>query len=207
MPGGSGEGLKQALDAHQAADQLADQPAEASLFDDTDVTGNVAAASPLSALFEPKGPGRPKGSRNRMTVQTAQWLLSQHRHPLQVLAEAYSMSPHDLARRIGLKPGYWHQPPTPEKGERPPAVWVDRDEFDPETLLAIFKMQMGFATDLAPYVAKKQPMAIDLSAGAGGDFSLVFAGVSLPARGGPAEPTGGPVIDQPALRLPGKSDG
>lgn len=201
MPGGSGEGLKQALAAQPDA---ADADGQAEL--DLEITGALDAPSPLSARFERKGPGRRKGSRNRLTVETRDWLLSQHRHPLQVLAEGYSMSPSDLARRIGLKPGYWKTPAAGDDKLVGDPVWVDRDDFDAEVLLAIFKMQMGWAVDLAPYVAKKQPMAVDLTGGAGGDFQLLFAGVALPARAaGPAE-TGGPVIDQPTLRLPPKSE-
>lgn len=191
MPNGSGEGLRQALGAFEPEGE----PSEGELFE-VEITGALDAPSPLSALFEAKrGGGRPKGSRNRMTVQTAQWLLAQHRHPLQVLAEAYSMSPAQLAERIGLAKGRFDK----VEGQAEP-VWTEG--YRDEDLLALFKMQMGFAADLAPYVARKQPQAIDLGAGEGGDFQLAFIGVSLPARGGP----GGETVGGQTL-LPGvKSD-
>jgi hypothetical protein len=196
MPNGSAEGLRQAVDAFQGDAEDA-EAAGGDLFGE--VTGALDAPSPLSALFEPrKGGGRPKGSPNRMTTQTAQWLLSQVRHPLLVLAEAYSMSPAELAQRIGLASGRWEK----AEGEKEPR-WVEG--YSDEVLLQLFKMQMGFAADLAPYVAKKQPQAIDLSAGAGGDFTLAVLGVSLPARGGVVGNPGG-VIDGETLRLPSKSD-
>lgn len=199
MPNGSGEGLKEAL----AAFEPAAEPMQGDLLDDLEpeITGALDAPSPLSTLFQPRGGGgRKPGSKNRLTTSTAQWLLSQVRHPLLVLAEAYAMTPAQLAERIGLRKGVWVKE---EDGGR---VWVDRDCYDNETLLAIYKMQMGFAVDLAPYVARRQAQEVELAGAAGGDLVLTFGGVSLPARGGGVEAAGGPAMDQPTLRLPGKSD-
>jgi hypothetical protein len=188
MPGGSGAALDEALGQFETEAE-ADQ---AELFE---VVGALDAPSPLSRLFERRGRGRPKGSKNKRTETVAAWLLAQHRHPLAVLAEAYSMSPTELAARIGLEPVAVKDPKTGEVSHR----------YDNETLLAIYKLQMGFAVDLAPYVAQRQAQAVQVQ-GAGGDFQLAFVGVSLPARGGPAESVGGPVIDGQTLRLPAKSD-
>lgn len=189
MPGGTGAALDEAIGGFATE-------AEADQVDLFEVAGALDAPSPMSALFEPRSRGRPKGSRNRATLATAAWLLSQHRHPLAVLAEGYSMTPAQLAERIGLATIKLTDPDTGA---------VSRG-YDNETLLALFKMQMSWAEAVAPYVAKKQPQELALPGG-GGDFQLAFVGVSLPARGGGAADPGGAVIEGQALRLPGKSDG
>lgn len=144
-------------------------------------TGDLASASPLSNLFEAKRGrgGRKPGSKNRRTEEVTRWLLSQGRHPLLVMMEAYGMSPTELAVRIGVLE------PTPDQ------------------LLDIFKLQVRMAEAVAPYVAQRQPQAVQLD-GAGG-LSIVFEGVSLPARAGLAGNPGaeGSVLD---LLPVGKSD-
>jgi hypothetical protein len=202
MPNGSGEGLKEAL----AAFEPAAEPVQGEIFEDLEpeITGALDAPSPLSTLFRPRGRGgRKPGSKNRLTTSTAKWLLSQARHPLLVLAEAYSMTPAQLADQIGLKRGIWQK-----EGEGKDAHWVlvDADSYDNETLLAIYKLQLGSALDLAPYVARKQAQEVELAGAGGGDLVLTFGGVSLPARGGGVEAAGGPAIEPPTLRLPAKSD-
>lgn len=200
MPNGSGEGLKEAL----AGFEPPAEPVQGELLDDLEpeITGALDAPSPLSTLFQPRGGGgRKPGSKNRLTTSTAKWLLSQVRHPLLVLAEAYAMTPAQLADRIGLHKGMWVKKEA--DGGR---VWVESDSYDNETLLAIYKMQMGFAVDLAPYVARRQAQEVELAGAGGGDLVLTFGGVSLPARGGGVEAAGGPAMDQPTLRLPAKSD-
>lgn len=196
MPGGSSAALEEAIDGFET-EADADQ---ADLFE---VAGNLDAPSPMSEIFAQRGGGRRKGSRNRNTLQTSAWLLSQHRHPLLVMAEGYSMTPEQLADRIGLKKGHFI---TVGKGEDAREVWAVSEFYDNEVLLALFKLQMSWAEAVAPYVAKKQPQELQLPGG-GGDFNLTFLGVSLPARGGLADDLGGPVIEGQALRLPAKSDG
>lgn len=173
-------GVRAALD--QVAEELPDggDLVQAALFDDE--TGALDAPSPLSLAIEPRkrGPGRPQGSRNRRTEAVAAWLLSQHRHPVLVMMEAYSMTPGELARRIGIA------------------------EPDADQLLDLLKLQLRMAEAVAPYVAQKLPQAVQVQAE--GAVQVTFAGVSLPARGG--SPGGGAVIEGEAMavRLPFKSD-
>jgi hypothetical protein len=57
-------------------------------------------------------------------------------------------------------------------------------------LLAVFKMQMGFAVDAAPYVAQRLPQAVQLDAQSHFTIQLGgvdLGGVSAGARGGLAE--------------------
>lgn len=176
-------GVKAALDA--AVDQAQDEPEAVAgdLFADLGVedTGALDAPSPLTDAFTPrKRRGRPQGSKNRRTEAVAAWLLSQGRHPLLVMMEAYAMSPAELAARLGMKA-------------------VDDDQ-----LLEIYKLQLRMAEAVAPYVAQRLPQAVQVAAA--GHLSIAFEGVSLPARGGPAgNPE--PIEGELALRLPVRSDG
>lgn len=178
MSGGVATALGEAIEAVKPAEEVV----EGDLFG-ADLVGDNASASPLSAAFAPRGPGRRPGSRNKRTEAVSAWLLSQGRHPVLVMMEAYALTPAELAERIGI------------------------EEPDGDQLLELFKLQLRMAEAVAPYVAQKLPQAVDLTSAAGGDFQLTFLGVSLPARGGAAEETGGPVIDHATLRLPAKSDG
>lgn len=175
MSGGVGKALEEVLDGEGEPEALD----VAGLFDDLDETetGALDAASPLSELLNaPKARGRPRGSKNRRTEAIVGWLLAQHRHPLSVMMEAYSMSPAELAARIGLK--------------------------EPD-LLEVFKLQMRMAEAVAPYVAQRLPQAVQIDAK--GSLSIAFEGVSLPARGAPAagNVVDG---DAMGLKLPFKSD-
>lgn len=155
-----------------------------SLFSPEEV-GDLAAASPLSGAFEPKRRGkggRPPGSRNRRTEAVAAYLLSQHRHPLQVVMEIYSMSPVELAERAGLRKTKVHEPAPGE-----PAYAYSND-----VLMELIKFQARCAEAALPYVAQKLPQAVQLDAK--GHVQLTLGGVLLPARGQLAE-GGGPVIE------------
>lgn len=190
MSGGIAKALEEVLDGEAEAEAL-DVPG---LFDDFDQveTGRLDAPSPLSqALPKATLRGRRPGSRNRRTEATVRWLMSQHRHPLSVMAEAYSMPTVDLAKAIGLSEEY------------------DKDTgkslgYGSGVLLELFKLQMRMAEAVTPYVAQKLPQAVQLE-GKGG-LTLSFEGVSLPARGPMAGGSG--VIEGEALsvRLPFKSD-
>lgn len=173
MSGGVGAALDEAVDA------LPDGAAivQASLFDAEEV-GAFNAPSPLSAALTPrKGPGRTKGARNRRTEAVAGWLLSQGRHPVLVMMEAYAMTPAQLAAQIGMKG-------TNVAGPGEPAAWV----YDDALLLEVYKLQLRMAEAAAPYVAQKLPQAHQVEATAG--LTVTFAGVSLPARAGPAGNSG-----------------
>lgn len=163
-------GVSAALD--QAVQGGADMATvvQAGLFEELEPceTGNLTAPSPLAAALPSaaRKPGRPKGSKNRRTEAVTAWLLTQHRHPLSVMMEAYSMSPADFAKAIGIA--------SP----------------DSDTLLDIVKLQLRMAEAVAPYVAQKLPQAVQVEGGAA--LTLTFGGVTLngpqtgvssPARG------------------------
>lgn len=143
---------------------------QAGLFDEFEPSeiGNLNAPSPLVAALPSaqRKAGRPKGAKGKRTEAVTAYLLSQHRHPLQVMMEAYSMSPAELAKTIGiLNP-------------------------DADMLLDILKLQLRMAEVVSPYVAQKLPQALQVEAGAsftvnfGGDMRLgADRGVSSPARG------------------------
>lgn len=156
-------GVRTALEAVLEGDDEPEVVAQTGLFDDLDVseTGATAAPSPLSLAISPpkRGPGRRPGSKNRRTEAVVSWLLAQHRHPLSVMMEAYSMTPADLAQRIGIAAP------------------------DADQLLDIFKLQVRMAEACAPYVAQRLPQAVQIDAKAGLTISL--EGVSFPARAGP----------------------
>lgn len=78
-----------------------------------------------------RGPGRPKGAINRNTKELREYLLSRHRHPAEVLAEAYSRPLEVMARELNC------------------------------SKLDAYKIQQGAAEALLPYVAQKMPQAIE----------------------------------------------
>lgn len=200
MTGGVGAALDQVLEELPGGDDLV----QAALFDQLDEadTGALDAPSPLSAAISPRkraGPGRPKGSKNRRTEAVAAWLLQQHRHPLAVMMEAYSMAPEELCARIGLRREV--EATTAADGTK---TFTPTDHYANDVLLEVVKLQLRMAEAVAPYVAQKLPQAVQVDARAG--LSVVFAGVSLPARGGSAGVSGEVIEGQMAVRLPFKSD-
>lgn len=171
MTGGVATAVSEAIEKGETMDEVV----QAGLFEDLEPgeTGALDAPSPLSRALDTGGrrPGRPKGSKNRRTEAVTAWLLQQHRHPLSVMMEAYSMTPKELADRIGVTPSS-------------------------DNLLDIFKLQVRMAEAVAPYVAQKLPQAVQLDAAA--SLQISFGGVDLaggvpsPARPGSAEiPVGG----------------
>lgn len=173
MSGGVGAALEQAMEGEASMGDVV----QAGLFEELEPceVGNLDAPSPLVAAL-PAGRrkvGRPKGSKNRRTEAVTAWLLTQHRHPLSVMMEAYSMSPADFAMAIGIT------------------------EPDGDTLLDIVKLQLRMAEAVAPYVAQKLPQAVQLEGGASltlsfGGVALGAGGVSDPARAGSPEFPAGP---------------
>ena len=163
-------GVKAALDQAVQGDGGMTEVVQAGLFEELEPceTGALDAPSPLTAALASAGrrPGRPKGSKNRRTEAVTAWLLTQHRHPLAVMMEAYSMSPKAFAQAIGIAAP------------------------DSDTLLDIVKLQLRMAEAVAPYVAQKLPQAVQVEGGAA--LTLNFGGVTLngpqtgvssPARG------------------------
>lgn len=196
MSGGVAAALGEVLDG-QADGEILEQ---AGLFDHE--TGSLDAPSPLSGAIptaKRKGGGRTPGSRNRRTEAVVSWLLSQHRHPLSVMMEAYSMAPADLAERIGLRRAMV------KEGDGDDAREVESDRFSNDVLMEVLKLQVRMAEACAPYVAQRMPQAVQVSGAAG--LTVSFGGVSLPARGVGSDV--GEVIEGEALsiNLPFKSDG
>jgi len=187
MSGGVRAALEQTLDGSAGMAEVV----QAGLFEDDlgdEETGAIDQPSPLSAALttSPARRGRKKGSKNRRTEAVVGWLLSQHRHPLSVIMEAYSMSPKEFAR-LAL-------------GQASP---------DADRLFEIIKLQLRMAEAALPFIAQKLPQAVQLEGGAGltVNFGGVHlgggaGGVSVPARGEGQEISMG---DGMAVRL-GKSD-
>lgn len=169
MSGGVGEAIKAAMEAEGDMASVV----QAGLFDDLDAseTGSLSAASPLSAALgsAKRSRGRPKHSKNRRTEAVVAWLLQDHRHPLAVIMEAYSMSPGDFAKAIGI---------------------MDPDS---DTLLDIVKLQLRMAEAALPYIAQKMPMAVQVDGVQ--PLSIQFAGVVLGGNGGVSDPARGPAAE------------
>ena len=165
MSGGVGAALDQAVEGQAGMGEIV----QAGLFEELEPceTGRIDAASPLAAALPSaaRKPGRPKGSKNRRTEAVTAWLLTQHRHPLSVMMEAYSMAPADFAKAIGIS--------SP----------------DPDTLLDIVKLQLRMAEAVAPYVAQKLPQAVQVEGGAA--LTLNFGGVHLGPQTGVSSPARG----------------
>jgi hypothetical protein len=84
----------------------------------------------------PRGPGRPPGAKNKRTDEWCDYLMQRYRSPLVVLAETYSRPVELLQRELNC------------------------------SRLDAFKLQLGAAKELAPYVHQKQPIAVTVD-GAG----------------------------------------
>jgi len=80
---------------------------------------------------EGRGVGRPRGSRNRSTVELARYLKANYAHPVIGMAEIYSRSVHVLAAELKCSP------------------------------LEAFHLQLTAMREVAPYVAQKLPTMID----------------------------------------------
>lgn len=196
MSGGVGAAIEQAIDDQATMGDIV----QAGLFEELETceTGALDAPSPLSRALPSAGKrvGRPKGSKNRRTEAVTAWLLTQHRHPLSVIMEAYSMSTIELAERLGLQKA---RKTVKEKCEVAGGiveveVEVVLDYFSNDVLLDLFKLQMRMAEATAPYVAQRLPQAVQVEGGAA--LTVNFGGVtlggsqsdvSIPARGEAAE--------------------
>ncbi|WGD31293.1 hypothetical protein AncyloWKF20_05565 [Ancylobacter sp. WKF20] len=97
-----------------------------------DLLGAQEAATPLGLkVRKPAGPGRPVGAQNRVTRDIRKLILAKHCHPLQAMAEIYSMDAKELATHLGCKP------------------------------LEAMNLQLRAAAELAPYLAAKQAAVDD----------------------------------------------
>lgn len=95
-------------------------------------------AEPLTAegqrkLPERRGPGRPPGARNKRTERTIAWLMSRHRDPRQVLLEIAEANVGDLAALLSC------------------------------SLHEALQEKRLAAIGVLPYVAQKQPLAVDVT--------------------------------------------
>lgn len=96
-----------------------------------------------------QGPGRRLGSVNKRTKDMAAFILSRYRSPLIFLAEAYNRSVEDLQAELGC------------------------------TKEAAYALQLRAATELAPYLHGKMPVAVDMRVAA--DMHLVIPGFNSAA--------------------------
>lgn len=93
--------------------------------------GNDSQRLPEAEVIENRGPGRPKGSRNKSTQEWVDYFMTKNKSPLMVLGELYSKDTIELAREMRC------------------------DRID------ALKLQISAANAVLPYVHKKQPLAIE----------------------------------------------
>lgn len=94
-----------------------------------------------------RGVGRPRGVGNKRREEVRNYLLSRYAHPLEVLAQIQSRPVDALAAELNCS----------------------RRE--------AMQMQIRAASELAPYVEGKMPVAVDLTTH--GDFNLLIPGVNI----------------------------
>jgi hypothetical protein len=92
----------------------------------------AGASGAKNSLPAGRGRGRPPGAKNKNSKEWAEYLLSQYRSPLVMLAETFNRSAVELAGELEC------------------------------SVLEAFKVQLVAAKELAPYIHQKQPQAIDL---------------------------------------------
>ncbi|GIK50347.1 MAG: hypothetical protein BroJett013_30440 [Alphaproteobacteria bacterium] len=114
---------------------------------------DLFASSPLFAgdrVLQPvRGAGRPPGARNKTTEEWKAFWLRHYRSPLLFLGDLISANPFQLHAAIRAADG---------------AAGVEREI----SVMDVINLQRGAAADVAPFVHRKQPIAID----AGDDKSV-----------------------------------
>lgn len=124
---------------------------------------------------ERDGPGRPPGSRNKRTAELVRFISANYRHPLLFLAETFNRPASELAAALKC------------------------------SIEEAFKMQLVAAKELAPYVAQKQPIAVQVQASGEVRLTLVTPQKRPGARPGDgAKVISGTVVNQP-LSAPDQS--
>lgn len=91
----------------------------------------VQAIAAVPVASEPRGPGRPAGSRGKRTKDWQRWFTASGALPLEFLAKVYREDTGELAKRLEIKTG--------------------------EAL----RMQISAAEACLPYVEQKMPIAIE----------------------------------------------
>mgnify|MGYP001563747513 CR=1 FL=1 len=86
-----------------------------------------------------RGPGRPPGARNKRTEEYAGYLMSKYSDPREALAVIYSKNIMVLAAEFGLTAPTFDQ------------------------LVELLRIQKSAAEALAPYVASKMPVAVQVA--------------------------------------------
>ena len=128
--GQAGQGAKTAVDMVLAQMEQAGEPEQIDLEDLLGLPRPVAGAPATDA---PRGPGRPPGSRNRRTVQWAEFLLSRYASPLEVLAQMTVASVAELKAQLGC------------------------------SALEAYQEKRHAAVALAPFLHQRQPLALNLT--------------------------------------------
>ena len=136
--------------------------------------GNAAMAQADDTTAKRDGPGRPAGSKNRSTSEWTKFISANYRDPRLFMADSYTRPVQQLAAELDC------------------------------SLLEAFKIQAYCAKELLPYMAQKQPMAVqidsrgqvtlvvhrgDAPAGIQGDGSRVINGEILPPDDDQENPT------------------
>ena len=135
MAGETKDGLSTALETVGIGDPPGDESEQLSLIDNADDQANglaLAFGALGDDLDEPRGRGRPPGSKNKRTEEWLAFLQSQYQSPLVALARTWTADTDKLAKQLGIK-----------KGEA-------------------FEIQQSAAKAALPYWHQKQPMAVEI---------------------------------------------
>jgi hypothetical protein len=87
--------------AQAAAGDLASEPAQEDM---AEWLGLPPVAPGREGMVQPRGRGRPPGSRNRRTMELAAYLLATHRSPLETLVKIANTPVAELAARLNCSP-------------------------------------------------------------------------------------------------------
>lgn len=148
-------GDKTAIDAAMALTAEPDEPEQLEIEDMLGLPARRPGHGDGPVSGEERGPGRPRGSRNKRTTAMVDFLMRQYKDPRAVLLQIAQADVEDLVARLGC------------------------------TAMEALQEKRLAAIGVLPYIAQKQPLAINLNA-KGVVYLTIEEGTVAPTNGSAA---------------------
>ncbi len=148
----SGEGLAGAIGLRAGAAPETDEAEQPDMLADAPLLGSIVRPGEKEI---PRGPGRPKGARNKRTEELARYILGRYRDPLIGLASIISTPIEQLAKDLAC------------------------------SRLEAADFWRKCAGDLTPYLHQRQPQQVSLEGASAGMLVIVQHAPAAPGASGP----------------------